>query len=143
MSWITFAIGSPFLHATKRRIAIVTARRMERSYLDRVYNFPVRKWWVWWFCNLGAAAVFAAPLAQSPIAPAIAIAQVSSEVRAALTREYEIEVTVRPHSGDAWTRLAKRITGDASNWEDLASLNQAVEQHDRQYSMLCLFGVLR
>ncbi len=28
-----------------------------------------------------------------------------------------------PHDGDAWTRLAKRVTGDAANWRAIAALN--------------------
>lgn len=50
-------------------------------------------------------------------------ARVNDEIFAALTREYELEITVQPHRGDAWTRLAKRVTGDANQWEDLAAMN--------------------
>ena len=46
-------------------------------------------------------------------------------MRALLTREYEIEVLVEPHVGDAWTRLAKRVAGDAAKWEDIAQFNAA------------------
>ena len=60
-------------------------------------------------------------------APPIAIAQIDPQIRATLTRDYDIEVTVQPHKGDAWTRLARRLTGDASTWEDLAAHNQADE----------------
>ena len=49
----------------------------------------------------------------------------STDMRAALTRDYDLEVTVKPHEGDAWTRLAKRVTGDAANWEELAADNQS------------------
>ncbi|HEX9985159.1 MAG TPA: N-acetylmuramoyl-L-alanine amidase [Thermoanaerobaculia bacterium] len=57
----------------------------------------------------------------------IAAAQISPELRATLTRDYELEVTVTAHAGDAWTRLAKRVTGDAAKWEDLAAHNQTDE----------------
>ena len=84
----------------------------------------MRKWWVWVFLILCATPLPGAPV--PPQAP-IAISQITPSIRATLTREYEIEVTVQPHPGDAWTRLAKRITGDAANWEEIAALNQADE----------------
>ena len=87
-----------------------------------MYNFLVRKGWVWFFLLFQAAALFAAP-AEAPIATA----QITEVLRATLTRDYNLEITVKPHDGDAWTRLAKRVTGDASNWEDIAALNQADE----------------
>jgi N-acetylmuramoyl-L-alanine amidase len=77
---------------------------------------------VWFFLLFQAAALFAAP-AEAPIATA----QITEVLRATLTRDYNLEITVKPHDGDAWTRLAKRVTGDASNWEDIAALNQADE----------------
>jgi N-acetylmuramoyl-L-alanine amidase len=76
---------------------------------------------VWVLVFFQAAALFAAPDAP------IATAQVTPALRATLTRDYGLEITVKPHEGDAWTRLARRVTGDAANWEDLASLNQADE----------------
>lgn len=65
--------------------------------------------------SIGAAEV------SSPIARA----RISPQISATLTRDYEIEVVVSPHEGDAWTRLAKRVTGDAAAWEDIAALNQS------------------
>jgi hypothetical protein len=56
-------------------------------------------------------------------APPIATANVNTEIRASLTRDYQIEVVVSTHPGDAWSRLSKRITGDASHWHELARLN--------------------
>jgi len=44
-------------------------------------------------------------------------------VTAVLDRDYQISLTVTPHPGDAWTRLAKRITGDADRWRELAERN--------------------
>jgi N-acetylmuramoyl-L-alanine amidase len=76
---------------------------------------------VWVLFFFQAAALFAAP--DAPIASA----QITPALRATLTRDYGLEITVKPHEGDAWTRLAKRVTGDAANWEELASLNQADE----------------
>jgi N-acetylmuramoyl-L-alanine amidase len=100
----------------------------------------VRKWRVWLFLSLGATALSAA--SSSARAP-IAVARISPEVRAALTRDYELEVTVQPHPGDAWTRLAKRVTGDASAWEDLAAFNQADEKLESERAVRVPFPLLR
>jgi len=84
----------------------------------------VRSGWVWLFLSLQAAGFLsAAPATQAPIATA----QISSSLRATLTREYELDVTASPHAGDAWTRLSRRVTGDASNWEEIAALNESDE----------------
>ncbi|MGH9458326.1 MAG: LysM peptidoglycan-binding domain-containing protein, partial [Thermoanaerobaculia bacterium] len=40
-----------------------------------------------------------------------------------LEADQEIALLVEPERGDAWTRLALRLTGDASNWRELARLN--------------------
>jgi len=93
---------------------------------------------VWLFLSLGAASISA-----SPSAPPIAVAQITPDVRATLTREYEIDVTVRPHPGDAWTRLAKRVTGDAANWEDLAAVNQSDETLRSEQFVRVPFALLR
>jgi N-acetylmuramoyl-L-alanine amidase len=55
----------------------------------------------------------------------VAAARLTSDLRAILTRDYELEVIVQPYPGDAWTRLAKRVSGDAARWEELAQFNQA------------------
>ena len=100
----------------------------------------MRKWRVWLFLILAATPLFAA--VSPPQAP-IAVAQISPAVRATLTREYEIEVRVQPHDGDAWTRLAKRVTGDAGNWEELAALNQSDETLDSERAVRVPFALLR
>lgn len=86
-----------------------------------------------------AAVLCAAP---APTAP-IATASITPELRATLTRDYDIEVTVKPHVGDAWTRLAKRVTGDAANWEDIAALNQADENLKTHQPVRVPFALLR
>jgi N-acetylmuramoyl-L-alanine amidase len=103
---------------------------------------------VWLFLNLQIAGVLsAAP--STPQAPpvskaaAIASAQMSVDMRASLTRDYDIEVTVRPHEGDAWTRLARRVTGDAANWEDIAAFNQADENLQTEHHVRVPFALLR
>lgn len=66
-----------------------------------------------------------------------------TDLRAALTRDYDIEVSVKPHDGDAWTRLAKRVTGDASNWEDIAAHNQADDRLKSHRRVLVPFSMLK
>ncbi len=80
----------------------------------------MRKWWVWVPAFLLS---FPALLAARNSSDSVASIAVSGEVRALLTRDYQIEVLVQPHPGDAWTRLAKRVTGDAARWEDIAQFN--------------------
>jgi N-acetylmuramoyl-L-alanine amidase len=101
----------------------------------------VRSGWVWWFLSLQAAVVLSA--APAPTQAPIATAQISPEVRAVLTRDYEIAVTVQPHEGDAWTRLARRISGDAANWEELAAFNEADENLKTEQLVRVPFAMLR
>jgi N-acetylmuramoyl-L-alanine amidase len=84
---------------------------------------------VWLFVNLQAVLFLSAAPASSQSSPSVPIAsaELSSDIRALLTRDYDIEIAVQPHDGDAWTRLSKRMTGDAANWEDIAAFNQADE----------------
>jgi len=85
-----------------------------------MYNCPVRKWWVW------AVVVHLPAIALADIpSKVIVTASVTSELRATLTADYLIDVVVTPHEGDAWTRLAKRVTGDAERWHELAAFNKA------------------
>jgi N-acetylmuramoyl-L-alanine amidase len=65
---------------------------------------------------LQAAAVLAAPVVSTDITP---------QLRASLTPDYELEVTVKPHDGDAWSRLARRVMGDGDRWRELAAFNSA------------------
>lgn len=106
-----------------------------------MYNHPVRNGWVGFFLSLQAAVLLHA--APSPTQAPITTAQVTFRLRAALTRDYAIEVTVQPHKGDAWTRLAKRVTGDAANWEDLAAFNQLDENLKTHQTVRVPFALLR
>ncbi len=82
----------------------------------------MRKWWVG--CFTGVVLLYPHPGSPAELPKeTIAVARISSEIRATLTREYEIEALVMPHAGDAWTRLARRVSGDASKWEDIAQFN--------------------
>jgi N-acetylmuramoyl-L-alanine amidase len=96
------------------------------------YTFRVRKWWEWGFLVvfLGAAIPVSAATPPAGARPSAS----SSDVDASLTADYEIEVTVKAHRGDAWTRLAKRVTGDASHWEEIAAQNGGDDnlRHDQK-----------
>jgi N-acetylmuramoyl-L-alanine amidase len=82
--------------------------------------------WVCLVVFLQAAGLLAATSAARP-AP-VAAAQITSELRASLSGDYELDVVVQPHAGDAWTRLAKRVTGDAEQWQAIAEANGSAGQ---------------
>jgi N-acetylmuramoyl-L-alanine amidase len=90
---------------------------------------------VWLFLILGAFSLSA----QTPIATA----RISPSLRATLTRDYQIEVAVEPHPGDAWSRLSRRVTGDAANWEDLAALNESDETLKTHKAVRVPYSLLR
>ena len=79
----------------------------------------MRKWWVVLFLVAFPAASQPTPLATSTI---------TSELRVSLLSDYTLDVAVKPHPGDAWSRLAKRVTGDGANWREIADANGAGEQ---------------
>ena len=64
-------------------------------------------------------------------------------MRAIFTHDYEIDVVVKPHEGDAWTRLAKRVGGDAAKWEAIASFNQASPKLTTEQLVRVPFSLLR
>ena len=99
----------------------------------------MRKWWVASFLVFTARTLLAATAPQTPIAAA----QIEPGLRAELTRDYQIEVMVRPHAGDAWTRLARRVTGDAANWEELAAFNQSDDTLTTDRNVRVPFTMLR
>jgi len=100
----------------------------------------VRKWWVAFIAVLQPAVLLSATSTRP--AP-IATASITPELRAVLTREYEIEVTVQPHEGDAWTRLARRVTGDAATWEDIAAFNESDEKLETERLVRVPFTLLK
>ena len=73
-----------------------------------------------WVC----AVLCAASLNAAPSTKILAVAQITPELRASLVSDYSIDIAVTPHDGDAWTRLARRVTGDADNWRAIAALNR-------------------
>lgn len=99
----------------------------------------MRKWWVAFLIFLLPAQVLLAATTTTPIASA----RIEPGLRATLTRDYQVEVLVKPHAGDAWTRLARRVTGDASHWEELADFNQADETLTTDKEVRIPFKLLR
>lgn len=99
----------------------------------------VRKWRVGFFLFFLQAYVVLGATTPTPIATA----QIEPGLRASLTRDYQIEITVTPHAGDAWTRLARRVTGDAANWEEIAALNHADDTLTTDKGVSVPFALLR
>jgi len=85
--------------------------------------------------------IVAIPAASEP-AP-LATASITSELRASLLRDYSIDVIVKPHAGDAWSRLAKRVTGDGMKWKQIAEANAAGEQLNTESSVHVPLRLLR
>jgi N-acetylmuramoyl-L-alanine amidase len=79
----------------------------------------------------------AAVLAASPFKT------VTPELRASLTADYTIEVVVTPHDGDAWSRLAKRVTGDGDRWNEIAAFNHAGGNLTTEQRVRIPFNLLR
>jgi len=94
----------------------------------------VRKWWVLILLAAIPAASEPAPLATSSI---------NSETRASLLRDYTIDVLVKPHDGDAWSRLAKRVTGDGAKWKQIAGANGSGERLETEKSIHVPLRLLR
>jgi N-acetylmuramoyl-L-alanine amidase len=98
----------------------------------------VRKWRVW-LIGIHIPALLCA----SSLPRAIATSQVTPELRASLSAEYTLDVMVAPHDGDAWTRLAKRVTGDAERWKDIAAFNGAGDTLTSEQRVRIPFSLLR
>jgi len=64
-------------------------------------------------------------------------------MQASLTHDYEIDVVVRPHDGDAWSRLAKRVSGDGAKWETIAAFNHASPNLTSEQFVHVPFSLLR
>jgi N-acetylmuramoyl-L-alanine amidase len=67
----------------------------------------------------------------------------SPAVKVVLDADHEIILLVNPHKGDAWTRLARRVTGDAGSWKALAELNRMGENLMTDRAVRVPFGMLR
>jgi N-acetylmuramoyl-L-alanine amidase len=93
----------------------------------------VRKWWVGFLGALLPAVLLAASSSKS----------ITPEVRASLTADYTIDVVVTPHEGDAWSRLAKRVTGDGDRWNEIATFNHAGGNLTTEQRVRIPFNLLR
>jgi N-acetylmuramoyl-L-alanine amidase len=98
----------------------------------------------WWVGRLGFLLFLAASLqgAQFP-KDTIAVIRLEDGSRGILTRDYEIEVVVEPQPGDAWTRLSRRVTGDASRWEEIAQFNGADDNLRAGQSVRVPYALIR
>jgi N-acetylmuramoyl-L-alanine amidase len=73
----------------------------------------------------------------------IVAANVTPELRAFLTSDYRIDIVVTPHKGDAWSRLAKRVTGDGERWNEIAAFNHSGGNLTTEQSVRIPFNILR
>jgi len=87
-----------------------------------------------------APCALAAPAANKHLLTTV---RVTPELRASLTGDYEIDVAVTPHKGDAWSRLAKRVTGDGDRWKEIAARNAAGEKLTTDSAVTVPFLLLR
>src|SRR5437763_12564469 len=79
----------------------------------------------------------------STLPKTIAASRVTPELRAPLSAYYTLDVIVAPHDGHAWTRLAKRVTGDAERWKDIAQFNRAGDALTSEQRVRVPFSLLR
>jgi N-acetylmuramoyl-L-alanine amidase len=93
--------------------------------------------WVGW--ALGMLLLATSSFAATPIAAA----RLSSDLQGLLDRDYELVLLVSPHAGDAWSRLARRVTGDGDNWQAIAQFNQAADNLATDQKVRVPFVMLR
>ena len=98
----------------------------------------VRKWWVGFLGALLPAALAAASSSKTIVA-----ANVTAELRASLATDYTINIVVKPHEGDAWSRLARRVTGDGERWNEIAAFNHAGGNLTSEQRVRVPFNILR
>jgi N-acetylmuramoyl-L-alanine amidase len=60
-----------------------------------------------------------------------------------MASDYELYLLVQPHTGDAWSRLALRTTGDATRWKELSVLNRMGDNLLRDRPVRVPFAALR
>jgi N-acetylmuramoyl-L-alanine amidase len=87
-----------------------------------------------------AASTTAAVSSKSSSSVAITV---TPELRASLAPDTTLDVIVTPHEGDAWSRLAKRVTGDGERWRLLAEVNGASDALTTDMRVRVPFALLR
>ena len=92
---------------------------------------------------MGAIFLIAASALAAAPPKTIVSAQVTPELRASLGADATLDVVVTPHGGDAWSRLARRVTGDGERWHALAELNQAGGNLTPEMRVRVPFALLR
>lgn len=81
----------------------------------------MRKWWV------GVMGVLFGTTASFAAKPHLS-ADLDQKIRVELSRDQRIELLVQPHPGDAWSRLALRVSGDGAKWKKIAEANGGDER---------------
>jgi len=89
------------------------------------------------------AFLFAASAGAATSSRTFASAQITPELRASLDSDTTLDVRVTPHDGDAWSRLARRVTGDGERWRVIAQLNQAGDELTTDMRVRVPFALLR
>jgi N-acetylmuramoyl-L-alanine amidase len=84
----------------------------------------------------------ASALAAAPVSP-LRIETLAPGLRASFSPDFEIDIAVSSHPGDAWTRLAKRVTGDAANWKAIADINGMGEKLTTEKPVLVPFALAK
>lgn len=93
---------------------------------------------MWLFGVLLPAVALAAPSRSG-----ISSTQVTPELSASLRPDYTLDIVVTPHHGDAWTRLAKRVAGDADRWKEIAAYNRAGDSLTSEQRVRVPLSILR
>jgi N-acetylmuramoyl-L-alanine amidase len=74
--------------------------------------------------SVGCVVLGIAMASHAMAAGALRSARLDEKRTAILDSQQEIHLLVRPHKGDAWTRLSLRYTGEAAHWKEIAAANQ-------------------
>lgn len=94
-------------------------------------------------CKWRVAVLIAMLLASALTAGEVIFAPFGPAATIRLESDSEISLWVTPERGDAWSRLALRYTGDASDWRELARLNGQGSTLHAGKSVYIPFAMLR
>lgn len=70
-------------------------------------------------------------------------APIDADSRAVVTADLTIELLVTPHPGDAGSRIARRIAGDAAKWNEISTLNKIGPNLSTEKPLHIPFALLR